>query len=70
MAVYLGSSEVNLFGGQPTAGDYSGAYEITPAAGAQSLPTANKKLDRNITVNATPYSEVGNDFGGYTVTIL
>lgn len=51
-------------------GDYSGPYEITPTSSEQYLPTANKTLAQMVTVHRTPYAEVSNLFGGYTVTIL
>ena len=35
-------------------GDYEGAYEVTPTAAEQTLPTQYKTLDENIVVHATP----------------
>lgn len=49
---------------------YDGVYEVTPTAREQILHTINKKMEDNVTVHATPYSQVMNDDGGYTVTIL
>ena len=49
---------------------YDGVYEVTPTANEQILHTINKKMEDNVTVHATPYSQVINDCGGYTVTIL
>lgn len=49
---------------------YDGVYEVTPTAREQILHTINKKMEDNVTVHATPYSQVINDYGGYTVTIL
>lgn len=49
---------------------YDGVYEVTPTAREQILHTINKKMEDNVTVHATPYSQVINDDGGYTVTIL
>lgn len=50
--------------------EYDGSYEATPTAEIQIFATANKKMNDNFTVNATPYSEVSNLSGGYTATIL
>lgn len=50
---------------------YEGPYEATPTSAEQTLDTDNKVLTADVTVHATPYSEVstaGTD--GYTVTIL
>ncbi|MBR2681461.1 MAG: hypothetical protein IKE23_12070 [Exiguobacterium sp.] len=58
------------FGTGISSGDYKGAYEVTPTASEQTLPTENKTMERNVTVHATPYSEVSNIYGGTTVTIL
>ena len=49
---------------------YDGIYEITPTADEQTLDTMDKMLTDNVTVHATPYSEVSNIYGGTTVTIL
>lgn len=49
---------------------YDGVYEVTPNKHEQILHTINKKMEDNVTVHATPYSQVMNDNGGYTVTIL
>lgn len=48
---------------------YSGSYEVTPAADAQTLETAKKLMTGDVTVGAIPYSEVSNNSGGTTVTI-
>lgn len=50
--------------------EYDGAYDITPLAIMQRLSTKHKKMKDDMTIHATPYSEVSNDYGGYTVTIL
>lgn len=49
---------------------YDGVYEVTPTAREQILHTINKKMEDNVTIHKTPYSEVSNEYGGYTVTIL
>lgn len=51
-------------------GVYDGVYEVIPAPHEQILYTINKKMEDNVTVYAIPYSQVINDCGGYTVTIL
>ena len=48
---------------------YDGAYDVTPAVDAQTLPTAQKFLTSNIDVAAIPYAEVSNNSGGKTVII-
>lgn len=48
---------------------YEGDYSVTPSIAAQTVPTANKYLTEDITVEAIPYSEVSNFSGGKTVTI-
>lgn len=56
---------------QPPAGYslYTGDYEVTPKAYAQTLETANKLLTENIVVAAVPYHETSNDSDGLTVHI-
>ena len=49
---------------------YDGAYEVIPNLSEQILNTTNKKMKDDVTIHATPYSEVSNDAGGYTLTIL
>lgn len=49
---------------------YDGKYEVIPSTENQILSTKFKKLMENITVHATPFSEVSNEAGGYTITIL
>lgn len=48
---------------------YDGEYVVTPTRSQQTLETANKTLTSDITVQAIPYSEVGNLGGGYTFYI-
>ena len=44
--------------------DYAGPYTITPQAHqAQTLPTAQKSLNENITVLEIPVYEVSNEYG-------
>ena len=49
---------------------YEGTYSVTPStADAQTLPTAEKYLENDITVQKIPYYEVDNSSGGTTVYI-
>lgn len=43
--------------------DYAGAYNVIPKIEAQSLPTADKHLTDNVTVEPIPYYEVSNQKG-------
>lgn len=55
----------DISGGVP----YEGPYEVTPNVDGQVLPTANKTMTSDITINKIPYAEVSNPGGGLTVTI-
>lgn len=49
---------------------FDGEYEITPSAHSdQTLDTASKLVDADITVKKIPYAETSNSAGGITVTI-
>lgn len=48
---------------------YEGAYEVTPKVTEQSLPTAQKFLARDVTIEKIPYFEVSNNSGGMTASI-
>ena len=49
---------------------YEGAYTVHSAAHeAQELPTANKQLTKNITVEKIPYYETSNMSDGITIYI-
>lgn len=50
--------------------DYDGAYEVTPTAAEQTMPTSNMVMRRDVTVHAVPYFETSNESGGMTVSIL
>lgn len=60
-------------GGKWTAKDlptYDGEFIVTPSAdNEQTLQTAGKYAESNITVEKIPYSEVSNTAGGTTVII-
>ena len=42
------------FGEGVTTGDYSGPYEVTPSNETQTLATAGKTLESNVTINPIP----------------
>ena len=42
---------------------YGGEYVVTPSIVEQTLPTRNKTLAGDVTVEAIPYYEVSNDTG-------
>lgn len=48
---------------------YTGEYEVTPTKDGFTLPTQDKRMTRNLEVNAIPYYEVSNTAGGATVYI-
>lgn len=48
---------------------YSGSYEAIPRVTAQSLPTQDRWLDRDVTIQAIPYHEVENTERGMTAII-
>lgn len=48
---------------------YEGSYEVTPSVEAQSLPTAEKYMKKDVNVLAIPYFDVSNPAGGSTVYI-
>lgn len=58
--------EVTLY---KDADPYLGDYEVTPAVGAQVLPTAKKLMADDVTVKAIPYYETSNLSDGETVYI-
>lgn len=48
---------------------YAGGYEVIPRVSEQSLPTAGRRLDKDILVRAIPYHEVENTGCGTTAII-
>ncbi len=48
---------------------YKGAYSVTPAIGMQTLPTAQKYMEKDLTVNGIPYYQTSNASNGETVYI-
>lgn len=55
----------SITGGDP----YRGEYEVTPKTEAQTLPTKQKTMMRDLTVGAIPYYDVSNPAGGQTIFI-
>lgn len=48
---------------------YEGVYEVTPRVIEQTIPTAQKFLARDVTIEKIPYFEVSNNSGGTTASI-
>lgn len=49
--------------------EYAGPYDITPLFTAQTLPTAQKLMQKDVTIRKIPQYEVSNGYGGYTLII-
>lgn len=49
--------------------EYEGLYSVTPLVREQILPTKEKSMEEDLTVEAINYLEVQNPQGGKTVTI-
>lgn len=49
--------------------EYEGSYDVTPKVEEQTLPTAEKFLQKDVTIKKIPYFEVSNTSGGDTVYI-
>ena len=48
---------------------YTGEYTVVPRKVEQVLPTSDKFMAHDVTINAINYSEVSNPQGGLTVNI-
>lgn len=48
---------------------YEGAYTVTPSAEAQTLPTADKRMSKDVSIKSIPYSEETNASGGTIIYI-
>lgn len=48
---------------------YEGVYEVTPRLYGQSLETADKVLQNDVTIHQIPVSRVSNPYNGITVLI-
>lgn len=51
------------------AGEYSGAYEFTPSAERQEIPTADKILTQNIIINPIPSNYGLIEWNGQTLSV-
>lgn len=69
LSVTWGSDEYIRMRSVPVA-EYDGSYDVIPTDKAQTLPTSNRYLTRDVTVHEVPYFEASNDSGGLTVSIL
>ena len=63
MSVELGRPV--YIGGEP----YEGPYDVTPKVTVQTLPTAKKLMQEDVSVRAIPYFDVSNPAGGNTIYI-
>lgn len=52
---------INIIHGEYPA--YEGLYEVTPRAEAQTIETAKKLLEDDISIKAIPYYDVSNQYG-------
>ena len=52
-----------------SAEEYEGDYSVTPTVEGKILPTANKHMSDDLTIEAIPVYEVSNDSGGETFYI-
>lgn len=48
---------------------YLGDYIVTPTVNGFTLPTQQKLMTNDLTINKIPYYQVGNNSGGTTVYI-
>lgn len=48
---------------------YEGDYEVTPSAEEQTLPTANRLLNKNIVVKPIPQNYGLITYNGYEITV-
>ncbi len=48
---------------------YEGKYEVTPTVHGETLPTNQKFMEKDLTVNPIPIYETTNNSGGQTVYI-
>lgn len=48
---------------------YTGDYQVTPTASGQTLETSQKLMTDDVTIQAIPFSSVGNNSGGKTIYI-
>lgn len=48
---------------------YEGIYEVTPSASGKILPTEQKRMHHDVTINPIPYFSISNAAGGNTICI-
>lgn len=48
---------------------YCGSYDVTPMVSVQTLPTAQKRMIQDMTINSIPYFETSNSHNGKTAYI-
>lgn len=63
------AADVSVTGPVVGAPEYSGPYDITPLFSVQTLPTAKRLMQQDVTIRKIPQYEVSNDYGGYTLII-
>lgn len=63
------AAAVSVTGPVVGAPEYSGPYDITPLFSVQTLPTAKRLMQQDVTIRKIPQYEVSNDSGGYTLII-
>ena len=49
--------------------EYEGTYDVTPRVEEQTLPTAKKFLQKDVTIKKIPITTVSNSSGGNTIII-
>lgn len=61
----FGSIQVAEIGAE----EYMGEYDVTPKFECQTLPTAKRLLQKDVTVRAIPVYQTSNNAGGKTIII-
>lgn len=49
--------------------DYAGSYDIRPNVNEQIIPTADKHMTQDVTIQAIPFFKTTNPQGGETIII-
>lgn len=66
----VGAKTINIGGADDSNYEvYEGAYIVTPSVSNQTLETANKLMQSDVTIEEIPYAEVSNNSGGKTASI-
>lgn len=68
-AIKINFGVVHHIGNADNKNRYNGSYEVTPKVTSQTLPTRDKFMIDDMTVEAIPYFETSNNSGGTTVYI-